>query len=181
MTKHSANEELIAFNKYDSLLRKKGFTPSEIMAIKRICIENQRDIERGCYYKVPMVMVSLMINVLNGNRYLSKKKIKAAAQEVCELYEELKLELLDTDDVMDYNKNEADITIIFDKEPPQVERPTIKVSGMKSHQERLINILDAKEKKLTEYVEADDNDDEAYTQLRLLEVLKREFEKEGLI
>lgn len=177
------NKEVLALKKrYGGVLRRNGYTPAQEMCFYRMVVEMQRE-DEFCYcQKLPIAIFGLFINVLAGNKYTSKKRIEQIMEEVIELYKEIDLSLLDVDDVLGYCEKEVGMKITLErKELVEGEKPSFKISGMKTHQERTAEVLKQAEEELKGYLEKDSEDYEAEAQLRLLNKLKGKFEKEGIL
>lgn len=183
MQKISPNADLIELNKYDSILRRNGFTPMQIMAIKRMVVEEREDIRwQYCEY-IPFVICSILGNVLHGNGYASNKRIQEIIYETCQLYNEVDMGLLDIDEITKYNKDNFDLTLIINKPElvHKLTKPEISIADVKSYPQRVRELMKQFQDDLDKRIADDPEDDEAFAQFRFLHEMQEKFKKVGVV
>lgn len=179
----SVNSEFLKLKPLNTQLRRQGLGNNAINAIDRMVLKIEKDDQWEYFQKLPLIIFGCVVNVLKGNDYLSKKKIVLTINEATMLYNEITTELLDLDDVLKYCKDEADITFVISHEEQFYgnNKPQIKLSGVKTHQQRTISIMEQVKAELDKAIADDPEDDEAHSQLRLYNDLLRRFKKEGIV
>lgn len=181
--KISPNADLIELNKYDSILRRNGFTPMQIMAIKRMVVEERDDIRwQYCEY-IPFVICSILGNVLHGNNYASNKRIQEIIFETCQLYNEVDIGLLDIEEITKYNKDNFDLTLVINKPElvHKLTKPEISIADVKSYPQRTRDLMKKYKDELDKRIADDPDDEEAHSQYRMLNDMQRKFKRAGLI